>query len=210
MANQLPRGGATPVCLLGGSPYHGNGRPYYHDSGDSTALGVGDFVIIAGSSNSAAITGAVKGGGAFGFGVGTLATVIKASEGDGNPVTGVVVGVGYDPAVYGAGPNYGVASTGYVVFVEDRANVVFEILADATVAAGDIGNNVNITSSTPNTTTGRSTAKVGVSTKGTGATKQLKLLGLSSNPQRNDGTASNPSVLVCFNNHQMSPGVVGV
>lgn len=213
MANQLPRGGATPICLNGGSPYCGNGNPYWHDSSDPTALGVGDFVVISGSSNPVAVTSAYKAGGAYGYNISTLPSVIKASEGDGDPITGVVVGFGYDPAVYGAGPNYGVASTNYVVFVEDRPNVVYEIQVSGSagdVDAVDVSLNYNVTSSTPSTTTGRSTAKMDINSGGTGATKQLRFLGVSTNPQRNDQESANVSARVMINNNNNIANTLGV
>ena len=77
MANVNSPAGARPVMHRNGAPYNGSFRSYSVAAGNATALLIGDFVILAGTSQT--INGRV------------LSDVIRAATGD--VITGVVVGV---------------------------------------------------------------------------------------------------------------------
>ena len=214
MANNAPRGGLSPVKMANGQDYHGIGRPYYHAPLDSVALGIGDAVVKTGTSNLVAIV--PSGGrvlGAMEFPIGSLPTVAKVTNGDNNKITGVVVAVGMDPAGSGAGPMYCPASTAAVVWVEDDPNVIFEIQSDGAAslhAAGNIGTNANLTGSTPNASTGRSSSKLDSSSMTNSATYQLTIEGVSRDLNRSDFASSGPSFYVRINNHSEAPNLAGI
>jgi hypothetical protein len=198
--------------MASGLPYTGVGKPMWHASTDGVALGIGDFVVKTGTSNLAAISsGRVLG--FVGYPIGSLPTVAKATDGDTNRITGVVVATAIDPSTTFGGPSYVAASTAAVVFVEDSPDVIFEIQSDAAASvhtAADIGGNVNIISSTPNTSTGRSSAKINSASVANSATYQLTLEGVSLAPNRADMTSAGPSFYVRINNHTEDPNVAGI
>lgn len=211
-SNTLPLGGLTPVKMSNGMPYDGFGRPYYIVSG-GTAIGIGDLVVKQGSSNSVAVVS--SGGrvmGATDAPIGSYTTVLKTADGA-NASTGVVVGVGMDPSKAGVGPSYASTDTASVVYVEDNPDVVFEIQSNALGGVhtnADIQQNANVVSSTPNLNNGRSTATLDSTSLGTGATKALRIIGVSEAYDRGDMTLNYPSFYVKINNHTETPNVAGI
>lgn len=196
--------GFTPVRHRNGAPYNGAGRWYWVDSSDSTALFIGDPVIIDGTSNTALI--AVPGAGSFK--PGTLPGVTRATAGATNRVTGVVVGVGADTRdslVYRA------ASTERLVFVADNPDLIFRVQADDAIATTAVGLNTNILfTHAGNTYSGRSGAEVDA-TASADATYQCQIVGLYNDPE-NAANAAGNQFEVIFALHTMLPagGIVGV
>ena len=151
MANVDSPMGLRPIRHRNGAPYNGAVNPYYKASGYGTAVFVGDAVIKAGSSNTAE----VKLVGAGVHAIGTLPDINRATVGDGNRVSGVVVGFGPDPD--NMTRVHSPASTEALVWVCDDPDIVFEIQADGAVPAASVGlNAVLIDTHSGSTSTGRS------------------------------------------------------
>ena len=104
MANADTPFGLRPVRHRNGAPYNGAVTAYYVPASYGTALFIGDAVTKTGTSN----TVEVEAPGAGSFPVGTLPAVNKTAAGDGNAITGVVVGFAGDAD----DPIYNPASTG--------------------------------------------------------------------------------------------------
>lgn len=173
-------------------------------SSDSVIVGKGDAVKTAGSS------------GAIGSGP-HRKTVARVSAGD--AIYGVVVGV-YNHEVASASfsldRNHRAASVStYVQVKVARPFDKWIIQADnegATLAAGDVGLNANLTGTgggttitDANTSTGMSTMVLDTSTKNTTATLQLKIVGFEDKADNAVGD-TNPKVVVHINNCEVSGG----
>ena len=92
MANVDTPFGLRPVRHKSGAPYNGAANPYYKPVGYATAMFIGDAVVTTGTSNTAAASAPGLGN----FQIGTLPEVNRATVGDTNRITGVVVGFGAD------------------------------------------------------------------------------------------------------------------
>lgn len=212
MANLSP-GGLIPVRMKDGSTYVGGGRPYYVPSSDSTALYIGDPVTLTGTANTADVStgGGVATGGAGSFKAGTLPTVTRATAGDDQRITGVVVGVCYDPDDIHR-PAYRKGDVEAVVMVEDRLDdVVFEVASDGALAAAQVGLNAVIIGTGGSTVTGRSNVKLDSGTAtapAVDASYQLRILGISRDLNKNDLSASGPSAYVLINRTTEDPDQV--
>ncbi len=206
MANPNAPFGARPVYMRNGSP-DVIVRPYYVRSDYATALYVGSPVSrIAGDSNSTTIKAVANSftGGADEFAPGTLQRVELAANGDTNAITGFIVAIGTATHAGSAfGPSYKPASKEAVVFVADHPDTIFEIQADSTLASTDIGKVANLTGSGGNATvTGLSSVVLSASSAATGnSTYQLRIVGVSKDPLRNDLSTAYPVMLVQINNH---------
>jgi hypothetical protein len=150
MANADTPSGLNLVGHRSGSSFNARVRPYYIPATYGTAVFVGDAVTKTGTANTTPVT-------AVGIGtldVATLPEVNKTAVGDGNAITGVVVGFApstRDSLVYGA------ASTERVALVCDDPDAEFEIQADGAIAATQIGlNAVLIATHAGSTATGQS------------------------------------------------------
>lgn len=206
MANIDSPFGLKPVRYRNGAPYTGAVTPMYIDSGYGTALFIGDPVIkVAGGSNTAA----VKVPGAGSFAIGTLPSVEKATAGDGNRITGVIVGFSPDPA--NLDRKHNPASTARVAYVCADPNVVFEIQADGAIPAASVGlNAVLIYTHSGSTTTGLSGVELDTTSDVPAADASNQLLILSAvNREDNDTTLTHAKVEVLINQHTESQGTVG-
>lgn len=200
MANVDAPYGLRPVKYAWGAPYNGACRPYYAPSSYAVALYIGDPVVITGTSNTATVRG---------YQPGTLPAINKATAGDTNRITGVIVGFvpldGFDSNVYGA------ASTDRIALVADDPSLLFAVQDDAsaTLAATDVGLNANLVfTHSGSNFTGRSGVELDATTPATTATFQLRIVQLLDMPDNELG--ANAQWLVFINNHTYSPGVVGV
>jgi len=201
MANNDAPFGLRPVRYKGGAAYTGAANPYYVPSGDSTALFVGDPVIIVGDSNDNEI---------FGFPPGSLSEVTRATVGDGNAITGVVVGV---MASDQTSLTYRAASTERVVWVADDPNLIFHIQDDGVSAltADSVGlNAVLIATHAGSTVTGLSGMELDTDSDAPAAdaSNQLTILGLAR--LQNNEIGANAIWDVSINNHTQAHGAVGV
>lgn len=206
MANVDSPFGLRPIRHKSGAPYNGAANPYFIDSGYGTALFIGDPVIrVAGGSNTAVVK--VPGGGTFG--VGTLPSVEKAAAGDGNRITGVIVG--FSPNPDNLTLKHNTASTARVAYVCDDPDIVFEIQADGAIPAASVGlNAVLIYTHSGSTTTGLSGVELDTTSDVPAADASNQLLILRAiNREDNDTTIAHAKVEVMINQHTESQGTVG-
>lgn len=170
MANTDTPFGLKPLRHRSGAPYNGAARPYYVVAGDGTALFIGDPVVKTGSSNASQVLGHPPG---------TLPTVVRATAGATNQITGIVVGVESEQAT---DPVYRAASTARVVWVADDPSLVFEVQDDGggTLTEDVVGLNANVIFTTAGSTiTARSGAEINGATPAADATFQFTIQGLS-------------------------------
>lgn len=163
MANNNSPFGMRPVLEGNGSPWSGTCTTYFVQASDPTALYIGDPVILDGGSDANGIP-----------------SVVRATAGSGNRVTGSVVGFGVNPALVANGA-VRLASTAAYVKVADGVGVTYAIQTNGTTAAGDTGQNANLAAGTGNTIQG-SQFVLDQTSLGTGATKQLRILSAQQGP----------------------------
>lgn len=180
MANANIATGLTPVRYRNGAPWNGVARRYYVPASDSTALFVGDPVIVAGDGDANGVP-----------------TVTRATAGSAGRITGVVVG--FEPTA----PfplKYRAASTAAYVYVADDPALLFEIQEDAVggaLAATNISQNIDLIAGNGNTNTGLSGFQADSSTAATTATLQLRIIAFQ---QRVDNAiGANAKILVAIN-----------
>lgn len=202
MANADTPFGLKPVRYKGGAPYNGAMKPYYIPSSYATALYVGDPVVKTGTSNTAA----VKVPGAGSFNIGTMPEINKATAGDANRVTGVIVG--FAALANDLTKQYNPASTERVAFVCDDPNVIFEIQADGAIPAASIGlNAVFIYTHSGSTATGISGVELDTTSDvpAADASNQMLIVG-AVNREDNDTTLTHAKVEVVLINHTEAHG----
>ncbi len=206
MANNDTPFGLRPIRHRSGAPYNGAANAYYIPASYGTALFVGDPVVKTGTSNTAN----VEAPGAGSFNIGTLPEINKATAGDGNAITGVIVGFAPDPN--GLERIYNPASTERVALVCDDPDVVFEIQAEGTIAAAQVGlNGVLIYTNTGDTNTGRSGAELNTSSDvpAADASNQLTIQRVV-NRADNEAGSDFTKVEVKINNHTEAHGAIGI
>lgn len=159
-------------------------------TGDSTPIFPGEPVTITGTADADGIP-----------------IVTRTTAGDGNAISGIVEEVAYDPD--NLGDNYRAASTARKLFVNTDPNTRYIARVTGAFAVTDVGSNVNINYGTANTTWGRSGATLDMSTAGTGATKQFRVLRFLGRFSDNE-IGSYALIEVKINNHNMAPNTAGV
>lgn len=206
MANVDSPFGLRPIKHRNGAPYNGAANPYYIPSSYGTALYVGDPVVKTGTSNTANVNTFPDGE----YDIGTLPEINKATAGDGNAITGVIVGFGADPD--SLSNQYNPASTERIAWVADDPDLVFEIQADGAIPAASIGlNGVLIYTHSGSTTTGLSGAELDTTSDvpAADASNQLTIL-RAINRVDNDTTLTHAKVEVTINNHTEAHGAIGL
>lgn len=205
MANADTPFGLKPIRHLLGLPLNGAVKPYYIPASYGTALYIGDPVIKTGTSNTAR----VQAPGVGEFQIGTLPEINKATAGDGNRITGVIVGFAPDPN--NLGRIYNPASTERIAFVCDDPFVIFEIQADGAIPAASIGlNAVLIYTHSGSTVTGLSGVELDTTSDVPAADASNQLLILRAvNRVDNDTTLTWAKVEVLINQHTENQGTVG-
>jgi hypothetical protein len=148
-------------------------------------LGIGDPVVITGTADT----------------TGKYPVVTRATEGDGNYLTGAIVG--FEPDADYLAQTYRTASTARYVYVADDPDLVFEAQEDSTggaLAATNVGQNISLyTAGSASTTTGLSLFELDSSTASTEQSAQCKILGLS--PREDNAIGTNAKWLVMINLH---------
>ena len=206
MANNDTPFGLRPIRHRNGAAYNGAVNPYYIPAGYATALFVGDAVVKTGTSNTANVEAA----GAGSFGIGTLPEINKAAAGDGNAITGVIVGFAADAD--NLDRTYSPASTAGVAYVCDDPDVVFEIQADGAISAAQVGfNAVLIDTHSGSTVTGRSGTELDTTSDvpAADASNQLTIQRIV-NRDDNEAASDFTKVEVKINNHTEAHGVIGI
>ena len=185
MANSNTPFGLRPVRHRNGAPYNGAATRYYVPASDSTALCLGDPVIIAGSADADGV-----------------ATVTRATAAGGNYLLGAVVSV--EPVTRDS-TVYREASTARYVWVADDPDIVFEIQEDGVggaLAAANVGQNVDLVAAAGSTVTGFSGFMADSSTAATTNPLQLRILGFSQKIGNEPGSA-NAKMEVAINLHTL-------
>lgn len=164
MANANIPQGLRPFRDGSNRMWTGGGNTYYISEAANDFY-IGDPVIVNG--------GAAADG---------TPTVVIATAGATNRVTGAIVGIGIGgatvPAING-GPYLPSGASGYVI-VEDDPNVIYAVQT-TTLAAGDMDANSVLASGTGSRITG-SGWYVDTGTKGTDATYQVRIVGIVQSP----------------------------
>lgn len=202
MANIDSPFGLKPLRHKSGAPYNGAVNPYYIPASYGTALYVGDPVVKTGTSNTAA----VKVPGAGSFNIGTMPEINKATAGDANAVTGVIVGFTALPG--DLNKNYNPASTERVAWVCDDPDIIFEIQADGAVPAASMGlNAVFIYTHSGSTSTGLSGVELDTTSDVPAADASNQMIIIrAANREDNDTTITHAKVEVLLNNHTEAQG----
>ena len=208
MANNDNAFGLRPLRYRSGAPYNGAVNPYYIPSGYGVALFVGDPVIITSTSNTAAVTFP----GAGTFQIGSLPEINKATVGTTAEITGAIVSFAALPT--DLEKKHNAASTERIAWVADDPELVFEIQAEAALAATSISLNANlIFTNSGSTTTGLSGVELDAGTTDTPATTQgfqLQILRVKNTVDENDVALTNSIVEVRINQHSYRSNVAGV
>lgn len=185
MANVSRPRGFVPVRHINGSPWNGQFQTFLVDSGDGTALYVGDAVKIAGGAGVAGQT-------VFGQNVEGMATITRCASGAAEQLmVGVVVGFSPDPN--NLMKKYRAASESRLAYVVTDKSVIYEIQEDgatSNLAAADIGLNAPFSTTAGDTTTGLSGMQLIGNSKATTATLPCKIVGLSRRVDNAFGLAS--------------------
>lgn len=206
MANTDNRFGLRPIKHRNGAAYNGAFNAYYVPSSYGTALFVGDPVVRVNTGSNAAAFNTPGGD----FPIGTLPIVAKATVGDGNAITGVIVGFGPDPD--GLGRIYNPASTERLVYVADDPDLVFEAQTEGTLTATMVGlNAVLIYTHSGSTSTGLSGAEVDTGTTTAPAADASYQLTIRRMVNRVDNEmGANAKVEVTINNHTEAHASLGI
>jgi hypothetical protein len=200
MANVDAPFGMQPIRHKSGAPYNGSANPYYIPASYGTALFVWDPVIKTGTSNTTEQEG---------YQAGTLPEINKATAGDGNSLTGVIVGFGVDPS--NLSTQYNPASTERIAWVADDPDLVFRIQDDGSAAldATSVGLNANlIFTASGSTVTGKSGAELDATTPAADASNQLTIQRLHYILDNELGV--NAVWEVKINQHTEVTGVIGI
>lgn len=202
MANNTAPYGLKSVKLAFGAGFQGN--PYYAPA-SLASLGLNTPVVRSGTSNSVAIINGQE------YPAGSLATIAVATSGDGNKLTGSIVG--FEAIPTDLFTVFNPANTARIVYVDDSPLSVFTIIDDGyttgnTLAITDVGLNANLTVGTVNAVTGLDSTVLDTTTPATDATFQLKILGLNNRP--GNELAAGAEWVVKINNHTDANIVAGV
>jgi len=192
MANGNAARGLIPLRHKNGAPYNGACTLYYIGTGDANNIFVGDPVIVSGSGDANGVPG-----------------VILATAGATNYITGAVVGVP-KLASNDLFTNYRAGGTAAYLLVADDPDLVFEIQEDglgAPLAVTDISENADLIAAAGSTYTGASGWMLDSSTHGTGATKQLRILGLEQRPDNAIGAYGKWLVEINLHSQRNATGV---
>lgn len=202
MANSNTPKGLVPIKNNGGEL---DTNFYYIPSSYATALFIGDPIVKTGTANTANVVAGQRE-----FAAGSLPEINKATAGDDNPITGVIVG--FLPNFDNTTRNYNPASTEAIAVVADRPDQRFEIqeeTAGTALAATSVGLNANVVyAESGSTVTGISGAELDTSTPASTATFQLKILRLIDRVDNAIGQHAKWEVKI--NRHSDANAVVGI
>lgn len=200
MPNVNKPGGLTPVGYLNGAPWSGQGRVYAIASTDVNAYVIGDPLTLAGGATDDGVP-----------------LVTRATAGTGNALIGALLGDGgivnggafVDPSSLDSTLIPATKTRVYYVLVADDPNIVFEIQeggAGAALTKAVGSRNFNLLSGTSNGYV--SAWQLDNASAGTGATLQLKALGISPRIDNSFGVYAKWRVII--NNHYFRAGTAGV
>lgn len=209
MANANKPMGLTPVNDRVSAPYNGQANIYWIPAADTNSYAVGDPVVSIQNADQNGVPG-----------------ITLATAGTGNPIRGVVVGLGTaNTGGFQLNPEGGMfnvnnlnqiirptgaQATDYYVMVVDDPNVVFEIQEVGTgtyfTATTSVGLNANLLAGANNGYySGWQLNNVGAAVT---ATLQVRILGLVR--RQDNAYGQYAKWLVKINNHELSAGTAGV
>jgi len=182
MANKDAAFGLKPIGKVGQNADNGGLSEYSITNNDSTAIYFQDAVKVTAAG-----------------------TVDLAAAGEGN-LAGSLNGVFYtDPSTqkptwanHYAGS---IAAADTVAFVADDPYQRFEIQCNSTLAAADVFANANITVAAGVAANYVSKSELNKATLDTTNTLQLKIVGISKDPENNDTSSANVNAVVQLNTH---------
>ena len=178
-------------------------RKYYVPAAQAGVIGIGDCVIKVGDANDNEVR--------TGCGVyapGALSEVTRATSGDGNLITGVVVSVDANPDDNG-GASYRKTLTESVIGVADDPSALFKVSADAVMVVDDIGLNTNLVGAAgANTTSGRADVLADADASAD-ASGQLLIIGMD-RTVGNAMTDAAPELIVKINQHTDQVGALAL
>jgi len=190
MANVDNPCGLVPVGHLYGAPINGGVRRCYVHASYGTALYVGDPVDLQTETD-------------YQDPLGKHLSVMIATQGDGNFICGVIVGVEARPA--NLTQQYLPASTGGYVYVNIDPNVIYKVQdnAGATPDKTWPGSNMCLASGTGSTVTGKSVWEIaGATSPAENDSYQVMVLGLDD--REDNELATHADWLVLINTHRFA------
>ncbi len=209
MSTNQDRKGFYPLEYRSGAKWTGQANMYYVPSADSTAIFVGDIVIITKSA-----VGDTTSDAAFGLPLVAQAAAAIST----NIIAGVVVGIepvlGVDITSQNFNSLYRPASVGRYILVADDPELVFVGQSDDGGGAKNvevIGANVDLIVASGDTNSGISGMQIDISTATTTATLPLKIVGFTNNPD--DKHVSGDLAVkykVMINDHYLKFGTLGM
>lgn len=189
MANVDAPFGFRPVQKVGGGVSNQGQTEYAIANGESSAIFQGDPVLLAN-------TGSVQ---------------VASSAGD--TIVGIFNGCFYtDPTTQKPTfSNYypgNVAASDIVANIIDDPNQLFEVQANGTITAANVGENAETSYTAGSTKSGISKAEV--NTFASNASSTWIIVGLSKDPDNDDTSAANGNLIVKPNLHYYTGGKAGV
>ena len=195
MANENPNTpmGLRPVGTIGSAGYTGRVKTFATSTSDTTAIGIGDAVILTDTGDAAGVQ-----------------VVSRLTTAGTTMIVGAVVGIVPDPTNLTVG--YRAASTATKVLVDCDPNTIFEIQTGTTAATtiigvAAVGNGCSYATGTVSTTTGNGLSVLGTTLATTAATN-LKVLEVS--PRVGNIVGDYCKFLVLINNHAYKAGANGL
>jgi|TARA_B100000123_G_C25660092_1_gene397261 hypothetical protein len=101
-------------------------------------------------------------------------------------------------------------STNIDAYIYDDPYMLFEAQCDGTLAKTDIGKNTDTVLTTGSTVNGLSKNEIDDSTEATTAGLQVKIIGITKDPENDDASSANANWYVMFNEHvKLGTGITG-
>ena len=101
-------------------------------------------------------------------------------------------------------------STNIDAYIYDDPYMLFEAQCDGTVAKTDIGKNTDTALTTGSTVNGLSKNEIDSSAEATTAGLQVKIIGITKDPENDDASSANANWYVMFNEHvKLGTGITG-
>lgn len=199
MANANRPMGLWPVKHLNGSPFNGQGNIYSIAAADTNGYAIGDPVASSGSSDANGVAG-----------------VTLATAGTGNPIRGVILGLGtsesgiFNPDNLNSTVRPAAAQTqDWYAIVADSPDLIFlvqEVGTGTALTAAEVGLNANLAAGSNNGF--QSGWQVSNVSPAVTNTLQVRLLGLDR--VSNNAFGFYAKWLVKINNHELSAGTAGI
>ncbi len=170
--------GLKPVRDGASAPYNDGTDLFWVPTTDATVMYIGDPVVISGTADPNGVP-----------------SVALATAGAGNRITGVIAGFNVNPTIVANG--FRPASIEAHPIVQHHPDALYEVMANGSVAATDIGANANLIAGTLGNSYKRSGWMLDTASMTTTATLQVRIVGLARRPDNEFG--ANAVLLVRIN-----------